>query len=98
FDRKVGKNNLLKLIEDDNSARFRAAVALDLESDTKVFTGQASGEVVEPRGEEGFGYDPLFLPAGNDETWGEDVEFKDEHSHRKQALEALREYVSTGVE
>ena len=98
FDEKVGKNNLLKLIEGDNSASFRAAVALDLGNDTKVFTGEASGEVVEPRGEEGFGYDPLFLPDGNDRTWGEDSEFKDEHSHRKEALEKLRDYISTGVE
>lgn len=98
FDRKVGRNNLLKLIEDDNSASFRAAVALDLGNGTKVFTGEASGEVVEPRGEEGFGYDPLFLPDGNDETWGEDAEYKDRTSHRKEALEALRSYVETGVE
>lgn len=98
FDEKVGRNNLLKLIEEDNSASFRAAVALDLGSDTKVFTGEASGEVVEPRGEDGFGYDPIFLPDGNDETWGEDTEYKNETSHRKEALEKLREYVKTGIE
>lgn len=98
FDEKVGKNNLLKLIEDDNSASFRAAIAIDLGNDTKVFTGEASGEVVEPRGEEGFGYDPLFLPEGKDETWGEDSSFKDEHSHRKEALEKLRDYIESGVE
>lgn len=95
FDEKVGKESLLKLIEEDSSARFRAAVALDLGYDTEVFTGEASGEIVEPRGIEGFGYDPLFLPDGNDETWGEDATFKDEHSHRKEALDKLRDYIES---
>jgi len=98
FDEKVGKEKLLNLIENDNSASFRAAVAIDLGNDTKVFTGEASGQIVEPRGKEGFGYDPLFLPEGNDKTWAEDSSFKDEHSHRKEALEKLRDYIKTGVE
>ncbi|MFB6203886.1 MAG: non-canonical purine NTP pyrophosphatase [Candidatus Nanohaloarchaea archaeon] len=98
FDRKVGKEKLTDLIGDDNSAEFRAAIALDLGDDVKVFTGEARGEIVEPRGDGGFGYDPMFLPEGSDRTWGEDVDQKDEHSHRREALEELREYIRTGVE
>lgn len=95
FDRKVGKENILKLVDDDASAEFRSAVALynPQTDEIKVFTGKASGELVEPRGEDGFGYDPLFLPEGNDKTWGEDPSYKNKVSHRKEALEELREYI-----
>ena len=99
FDRKVGKEQILKLLEKETSkAKFRAAIALHIPgSEDKVFTGEASGEIVEPRGDGGFGYDPLFLPDGNDQTWGEDPEYKDEVSHREEALEKLSECLEESI-
>ena len=92
FDSMVGKERLLDLVDEGAEAEFRAAIALYVPGEeNQVFTGVAEGEIVEPRGEGGFGYDPLFLPEGNDETWGEDPEFKDETSHRQQALKELSE-------
>lgn len=94
FDEKVGKDNILKLIEEDNMAEFRSAVALALPGEeTEVFTGKVEGEIVEPRGNGGFGYDPLFLPESSDETWGEEPGQKNRESHRKKALEKLREFM-----
>ena len=94
FDRKVGKERILDLVEEGAEAEFRAAIALHVpDGENRVFTGRADGEIVEPRGDGGFGYDPLFLPEGNDETWGEDPAYKDENSHREEALEKLKEYL-----
>lgn len=95
FDRKVGKNKILNLVEEGAKAEFRAAIALynPQSGRTEVFTGRAEGKIVEPCGNEGFGYDPLFLPKGNEKTWGEDSEYKNKVSHRKKALEKLRDYI-----
>lgn len=94
FESKVGREKLLDLVEEDEKgAEFRAAVALhDPESgEIEVFTGKCRGEIVEPRGDSGFGYDPMFLPEGHDKTFAEDVDYKHQVSHRKEALDKLRE-------
>ena len=47
--------------------------------------------VFPPRGERGFGYDPIFLPEGRSETFGEmDPAEKDALSHRARAFEKLK--------
>lgn len=53
---------------------------------------------MEPRGDGGFGYYPIFLPDGNDKTWGEDPEYKDRTSHREQALSRLEKYLKSDKE
>jgi XTP/dITP diphosphohydrolase len=95
FDSMVGKERLLDLVDEGAVAEFHAAVAFynPQSREVEVFTGKAEGEIVKPKGDGGFGYDPLFLPEGNDQTWGEDPEYKNEVSHRKNALEKLRSYV-----
>lgn len=94
FDRKVGKERILDLVDEGAEAEFRAAIALYRpKAENNVFTGKAEGGIVEPRGDGGFGYDPLFLPEGNDKTWGQDTEFKDENSHREEALIQLKEFI-----
>lgn len=74
------------------TARFRCAAALVLPDGTEdVVEGVLEGSVVrEPRGDNGFGYDPVFVPAGRTERLAEltDAE-KDAISHRGQALRAL---------
>jgi XTP/dITP diphosphohydrolase len=95
FDRMVGKDRILDLVDEEADAEFRSAIGLynPQSNEVEVFTGSAKGELVEPRGEGGFGYDPLFLPEGNDKTWAEDPEYKNQVSHRKEALEKVREYL-----
>jgi len=59
---------------------------------TQIFDGACEGKIIfEPRGQNGFGYDPLFVPDGFNQTFaelGEDV--KNSLSHRAKALEKLK--------
>ena len=51
---------------------------------------------IEPRGNGGFGYDPIFIPEGFEETFGElPVEVKNTISHRAKAIRRLAVYTST---
>jgi XTP/dITP diphosphohydrolase len=56
-------------------------------------TGIAEGTIADgPRGSGGFGYDPIFVPAGSNRTIGELGDgWKSEHSHRARSVRALRE-------
>lgn len=75
------------------SARFRcAAVLADPAGPWWHAEGVWEGQVIDtPRGSGGFGYDPVFVPAGWDRTSAEvDQATKDAHSHRGRAFRALR--------
>jgi len=77
----------------DRSARFVCALAL-VDADQKILfeaEGICEGTIQSsPRGEGGFGYDPIFVPIGFDKTFGEiDEGAKDRISHRGIALEKL---------
>jgi XTP/dITP diphosphohydrolase len=64
---------------------------------TDLFDGVCDGRIIfEPRGKNGFGYDPLFVPAGFEQTFaelGEDV--KNKLSHRARALEKLKAFFAS---
>jgi len=64
----------------------------EFELQTELFEGSCEGRIgFEPRGSGGFGYDPLFVPDGYQETFGElGEEVKNQLSHRARALEMLR--------
>lgn len=61
-------------------------------------TGTLEGEIaLEPRGNEGFGYDPIFVPLGESRTVAElGNEWKSQHSHRAQAARELAERLGRG--
>lgn len=95
------KNHLLEVLEgiEDRRARFRTVVALvDEDGALRTFEGVCRGTITtEPRGEGGFGYDPLFRPEGHDQTFAEMApETKNEISHRRHALDALRQFLVDG--
>ena len=76
----------------DRSAQFVCALALGQPSGvTMVRIGKINGTIVwPPRGDRGFGYDPIFVPDGYTETFGEmDPVFKNDMSHRMRAFEKL---------
>lgn len=76
----------------DLSARFVCALALAVPRQaTRVFEGEARGMIVwPPRGEKGFGYDPIFLANGQTRTFGEMThEEKLPLTHRARAFEQL---------
>ena len=78
---------------EDRRARFVCVIALAYRGDiVETFRGEVTGRIAfEPRGTEGFGYDPLFIPDGYDKTFGElgeDVKSKISHRARAFALAA----------
>lgn len=89
------KENLYKLIDalkakgvQHTPAYYTAAIAIVSPYGEYVVHGWMHGEVIdEARGEKGFGYDPMFIPEGFEQTLGElDEDIKSELSHRSKAL------------
>lgn len=81
--------------ETNRSARFRTVVALILDGEMHLFNGVLDGEITRQRsGNEGFGYDPVFLPRGYLKTLAEiTLEEKNAISHRGKAMRALAEFL-----
>jgi XTP/dITP diphosphohydrolase len=80
------------------TARFRCVIALARDGKLlKAFEGIVDGIIVDlPRGEHGFGYDPIFVPNGFDRTFAElPAETKNKISHRAQAARKLAHYLIT---
>jgi XTP/dITP diphosphohydrolase len=76
----------------DLSARFVCALALaEPNGETEVFEGEARGKIVwPPRGEKGFGYDPIFVADGQTRTFGEMThDEKLPLTHRARSFEKL---------
>lgn len=94
FLSSVGVEGLLRMLSgcDDRSARAVCVVALEDESgEVRVFRGEVAGSVAaEPRGESGFGWDPIFVPNGRKLTYAEMGDAKHEDSHRARAFRAAR--------
>lgn len=94
---KLGNRGILKLLEgeEDRNAHFETAIAYADSSGIRIFRGTISGTLVEPRGREGFGYDPIFEYEGK--TLAEfSIDEKSRISHRARALANLREWLSAG--
>lgn len=89
-------NKLLKELDgtENRSAKFVSVVTM-VYPDGRVLSarGECPGRIIrEPRGDGGFGYDPLFVPDGFDKTFAEiTAEEKNRVSHRAKALEKLEE-------
>lgn len=92
-------NELRSVESERRGARFVSCVALAAPGgNAKTFRGTVRGRIgTEPRGESGFGYDPVFYPEGHLRTFAEmeDAE-KDAISHRGTALRELGRHLSTG--
>jgi XTP/dITP diphosphohydrolase len=77
----------------DHAAHFVCALAIAWPNDgqTETFEGRVDGTLTwPPRGERGFGYDPMFVPVGHSETFGEfEPERKHAISHRADAFRKL---------
>jgi len=82
----------------ERSARFRCVIALAKNGELiTTFAGEVAGTITKsPRGENGFGYDPIFTPEGFDETFAElPSEKKNVISHRAKAVTELVRYFNT---
>jgi XTP/dITP diphosphohydrolase len=85
-----------RISNDNRRARFVCCIALVLpKGDEKIFWGYVNGMITtQPRGNLGFGYDPIFIPEGYTLTFAEMLpEEKDKISHRKKTLDKLKAYL-----
>ena len=94
-------DNINKLLEglkgkENRKARFRTVISLILNGAEHQFTGVCEGTILtEPKGEKGFGYDPVFAPAGEAKSFAEmTIEEKNRFSHRKKATAQLLAFLS----
>ena len=88
---------LLKNLEgkENRRARFRTVISLIEGGEEHLFEGIVEGRIIDHEsGEEGFGYDPLFVPEGFDRTFAEmSAEEKNAVSHRGRAVRKLVAYL-----
>ncbi len=88
---------LLKNLEgkENRRARFRTVISLIEQGEEHLFEGIVEGRIIDHEsGEEGFGYDPLFVPDGFDRTFAEmTAEEKNAVSHRGRAVRKLVAYL-----
>ena len=96
-DFKANNRLLLKNLEGitDRRARFRTVIALILNGEEYLFEGIVEGVIAhEERGEEGFGYDPLFLPEGAECSFAQmSAEQKNAISHRGRAVRKFADFL-----
>lgn len=95
-------DNMEKVLKELNGvpsprkARFRCVVALVINGELTTFDGVVEGEITDaPKGEGGFGYDPIFKPLGYDRCFSElTPSEKNAISHRGMAMRLLSEYLN----
>lgn len=78
-------------------ARFRTVLCLCLKGEFFYFEGIAEGEIaMNPIGNQGFGYDPVFIPQGYNQTFAQmTLDEKNKVSHRKRAFYKLNEFLKS---
>lgn len=90
----IGLTGILKLLshEQNRNAVFRSVYAYaKQDGPIHLFVGETQGTIItELRGSHGFGYDPIFIPKGEDKTFAEmNTTTKNKRSHRGKALDKL---------
>jgi len=81
--------------KEDRTARFKTVISLLLNGEQCFFEGAIEGRIImERQGEQGFGYDPIFIPNGYDKTFAEmSAEEKNKISHRAVAVQQLATFL-----
>ena len=92
----MAEDNMRKVLDklegvDDRSAKFRTVIALIIDGKETFFEGKCKGSMTKiKRGEEGFGYDPIFMPLEYDITFAEMTKYeKGKISHRGKSVDRL---------
>lgn len=97
FIESIGNKGLYKVAKCYNNFSAKAQVVIgysDEKGAVKYFEGVQKGTIVKPRGNLGWGWDPIFLPEGFDKTYGEMApEEKYSISMRKLATDKLRRFL-----
>lgn len=99
---KSAAANMLKVLEKlegetNRKAQFRCVISLIIEGKETQFEGVVKGKILkEKQGEAGFGYDPIFVPDGYNQSFAEmSATDKNQISHRGRAVMKLVEYLKT---
>ncbi len=98
-DSEANMQKLLRELENNNNrnARFRTVIALIINDGQceQQFEGIVNGHIAyEKSGTEGFGYDPIFVPDGYEQSFAElGMEIKNHISHRARAVQKLADYL-----
>ncbi len=100
-EQKNAADNCAKVLKEltgiaNRKAQFRTVIALIRNGEQHLFEGIVNGSIItEPRGEKGFGYDPIFVPDGSEKTFAEmTLEEKNQWSHRARAVKKLLDYLN----
>jgi inosine triphosphate pyrophosphatase len=97
FLQKVGTDGLYKMVEnwDDQSAYAQCIFGIGKAgAESQIFVGRTPGHIVKPRGDNKFGWDPVFQPEGFDKTYAElDSSVKNTISHRYKSLKVMCEWI-----
>ncbi len=85
---------------EDRSAYYKAVICLIWQEQIYFFEGICEGHIIEAaRGDGGFGYDPLFIPKGYDQTFGElPLDVKNQLSHRGKAIAKMVAFLKEHME
>lgn len=99
-EQKNSEDNMQKLLEalsskDNRKARFRTVICFKTKDKEHYFEGICEGEIIaEKRGKKGFGYDPIFVPNGYQQTFAElSSEVKNKISHRGLAFQKFIQFL-----
>ena len=100
-EQRIDEDNMALVLnklegKSDRSAQFRTVIALNIRGIQFVFEGIVKGQILkEGRGENGFGYDPIFEPENCGKSFAEmDMKEKNSYSHRARAFAKMIEYLS----
>lgn len=98
-DAEANMRKLLHAMEgkENRKAQFRTVISLILDDKEYFFEGVVKGEIIgQKRGTTGFGYDPIFVPEGYEQTFAEiGSEVKNKISHRALAVNKLCEFLKS---
>ncbi len=100
-EQKNDKDNIIKVLREldgvkNRKAQFKTVIALNLNGQQNLFTGIIKGTITETeKGNQGFGYDPIFLPINYTNTFAElNQSEKSAISHRGQAVAQLLDFLN----
>ena len=97
FLKTIGREGILELVKNkDNTTTATCLLTLGIIKTRKIiqFQGDVKGKLVSPQGNQGFGWDQIFLPDGFEKTYGEmDADQKNRISHRAVAVQKFKKWL-----
>ncbi|MFA5310081.1 MAG: RdgB/HAM1 family non-canonical purine NTP pyrophosphatase [Candidatus Paceibacterota bacterium] len=95
FIKKLTLDKVCSLIKENRKAKAITCIAYFDGEELKTFIGETKGEIAKkPRGNNGFGWDPIFIPEGHDKTFAElTEEEKTSKFMRKEAIKKLKKFL-----